>query len=176
MKIKRKKQTYKAKPVSDDKVKKGLESMFVKQKEEKQSSPQEQQRMNIPNPFGGGTGERKFNVPNPMGAKSAGGNIPNPMGGKINVGQSKATLGKFNAPNEWGVQPLNLPKPQQQPQQIQHLQQAQLEDFQQEESEEEPYWSAEEWEQWAYEIATVSPEAQQYLPPWFIQALKEEEQ
>ena len=122
------------------------------------------------------TGEKKFNVPNPMGAKSAGGNIPNPMGGKINIGQSKAIPGKFNAPNEWGVQPLNLPKPQQQPQQIQQPQQAQLEDFQQEESEEEPYWSAEEWEQWAYEIATVNPEAQQYLPPWFMQALKEEEQ
>lgn len=42
------------------------------------------------------------------------------------------------------------------------------------EPEEEPYWEAEEWEDWAYQIYLNYPEVRQFLPDWFIKALEEE--
>ena len=44
------------------------------------------------------------------------------------------------------------------------------------EEEEEPYWDAEEWEDWAYQIYLNYPEVRQFLPDWFIKALEAEMQ
>jgi len=39
--------------------------------------------------------------------------------------------------------------------------------------EDAPYWSGEDWEQWAYDMYTQFPATRQFLPQWFIQALEE---
>ena len=35
----------------------------------------------------------------------------------------------------------------------------------------EPYWSAQEWEQWAFDLLTQYPETKKFLPSWFIEAV-----
>lgn len=37
---------------------------------------------------------------------------------------------------------------------------------------EEPYWSSQQWEEWALELYNTFQEARQYLPDWFIQAVE----
>lgn len=202
MKIKRKKPVYKPKPIDDKNMDRGLEELFTKQKRERESprqqvpqqvqqqqTPQQQpyqQKMNIPNPLGGG--DRSFNPPNPLGKEST------HLKGNMDVVSQRPAPMKFNAPNEWGVKPLNIPRGQpqfgqpqpQQQQQPRPTHQTKLEDFgmqmqqpqpQQPEPEpedEEPYWSGEEWEAWAYQMAVSYPDVQQFLPEWFMQALQEE--
>jgi len=46
---------------------------------------------------------------------------------------------------------------------------------QQPSQEEEPYWTAEEWEDWCIEIYKNYPEMRKYLPAWFIEAVETEE-
>jgi len=43
-----------------------------------------------------------------------------------------------------------------------------------EEKEEEPYWTAEQWEEWAYELYQNYPDTHEYLPDWFLEAVEEE--
>lgn len=38
---------------------------------------------------------------------------------------------------------------------------------------EQPYWSGEEWEQWAYSMYKNYPETRKFLPDWFLEALSE---
>lgn len=38
--------------------------------------------------------------------------------------------------------------------------------------EDEPYWSAEEWERWAYDMYSKYPDTRQFLPSWFIEAVE----
>lgn len=40
--------------------------------------------------------------------------------------------------------------------------------------EDEPYWKADEWEDWAYQIYLNYPEVRQFLPDWFMKALEEQ--
>lgn len=205
MKIKRKKPVYKPKPIDDKNMDRGLEELFTKQKRERESprqqvpqqvqqqqtpqqQPQQQQRMNIPNPLGGG--DKTFDPPNPLGKEST------HLKGNMDVVSQRPAPMKFNAPNEWGVKPLNIPRGQsqfgqpqpQQQQQPRPTRQTKLEDFgmqmqqpqrplqqpEPEPEEEEPYWSGEEWEAWAYQMAVNYPDVQQFLPEWFMQALQEE--
>jgi hypothetical protein len=37
-------------------------------------------------------------------------------------------------------------------------------------TEEKPYWSAAQWEEWAFQIYDNYPDMRRYLPEWFIQA------
>lgn len=39
--------------------------------------------------------------------------------------------------------------------------------------EQSPYWSALNWERWAYQLYHDIPESQKYLPKWFLQAVEE---
>jgi len=41
------------------------------------------------------------------------------------------------------------------------------------EPEDEPYWSPEQWEEWAYHMYTNYPELHRYLPQWFVEVLQE---
>lgn len=38
--------------------------------------------------------------------------------------------------------------------------------------EDEPYWSGEDWEKWAYDMYTKYPDTKQFLPQWFIEAVE----
>lgn len=38
--------------------------------------------------------------------------------------------------------------------------------------EEQPYWSATEWEQWAYQMYTKYPQTREFLPDWFLDAVE----
>lgn len=40
-------------------------------------------------------------------------------------------------------------------------------------AEEENYWSANEWEEWAYQIYEEYPDMRKYLPEWFNNEMKE---
>ena len=40
------------------------------------------------------------------------------------------------------------------------------------EPEDEPYWSAEEWEHWAYDMYSKYPDTKQFLPQWFVEAVE----
>jgi len=40
--------------------------------------------------------------------------------------------------------------------------------------EEEPYWSAEQWERWAYDMYVQYPDTRKFLPKWFIEAVENE--
>jgi hypothetical protein len=40
------------------------------------------------------------------------------------------------------------------------------------EEEEKPYWSATEWEQWAYQIYKKYPQTKEFLPDWFLEAVE----
>jgi len=42
-----------------------------------------------------------------------------------------------------------------------------------EEEEEEPYWTAEQWEDWALKLYKDYPDARQYLPSWLIEAIEQ---
>ena len=39
---------------------------------------------------------------------------------------------------------------------------------------EEPYWSAEEWESWAFQLYHHYSDTRQFLPEWFIEAVESE--
>ena len=41
------------------------------------------------------------------------------------------------------------------------------------EPEDEPYWSAEQWEEWALKIYEQYPEIREVLPSWFIEAVEQ---
>lgn len=41
--------------------------------------------------------------------------------------------------------------------------------------EEEPYWSAQQWEEWATGIYNNSPELREFLPAWIIEAMEPQE-
>jgi len=58
------------------------------------------------------------------------------------------------------------------PQREQYRQQ----ELERQQPEEMPYWSAEEWEEWAYDLYTNYPEVRDILPEWFIEAMESEEQ
>lgn len=83
-------------------------------------------------------------------------NIFNPK--PLNVQQNRS--GKVNIPNYWGgeQQKFNFAGQQQQ---------------QPEEPEEQPYWSAQDWETWALELYENYPDTHQFLPEWFVEAVKE---
>jgi len=38
--------------------------------------------------------------------------------------------------------------------------------------EDEPYWSGEDWEKWAYDMYTKYPDTKQFLPQWFVEAVE----
>jgi hypothetical protein len=38
----------------------------------------------------------------------------------------------------------------------------------------EPYWTAEQWEEWAYQLYKNYPDTHEYLPDWFLEAMEEE--
>ena len=38
--------------------------------------------------------------------------------------------------------------------------------------EDEPYWSGEYWEKWAYDMYTKYPDTKQFLPQWFVEAVE----
>lgn len=40
------------------------------------------------------------------------------------------------------------------------------------EPEDEPYWSPEEWERWAYDMYSKYPDTRQFLPQWFVEAVE----
>lgn len=40
-------------------------------------------------------------------------------------------------------------------------------------AEEENYWSADKWEEWAYQIYEEYPDMRKYLPEWFNKEMKE---
>ena len=42
------------------------------------------------------------------------------------------------------------------------------------ELEQEPYWSAGQWEEWAYELFKNYPDTHEYLPDWFLEAMEAE--
>jgi len=42
-----------------------------------------------------------------------------------------------------------------------------------EEYEEDPYWSGEEWEEWAIALYETYPKLRNYLPEWFLEAVEE---
>lgn len=84
----------------------------------------------------------------------------------VNIGQQREPqqygnprFGKPQIPNYWGA-------PQQQPQQQQP---------QQQQEDNEPYWTAEEWESWAYQLYHQYPDTQKFLPDWFIEAVQSEQ-
>jgi len=64
-------------------------------------------------------------------------------------------FGKPQIPNYWGAS-------QQQPPQQQY-------------DDSEPYWTAEEWESWAYQLYHQYPETQKFLPEWFLEAVQAEQ-
>ena len=37
-----------------------------------------------------------------------------------------------------------------------------------------PYWSAGQWEEWAYGLYQNYPDTHEYLPDWFLEAMEEE--
>ena len=41
-----------------------------------------------------------------------------------------------------------------------------------EETEEKPYWSVDEWENWALQIYRDQPEGRKYLPSWLLEAIE----
>jgi len=41
-------------------------------------------------------------------------------------------------------------------------------------SEPQPYWSAEQWEEWAYQLYKNYPDTHEYLPDWFLEAMEED--
>jgi len=43
-----------------------------------------------------------------------------------------------------------------------------------EKKEPEPYWSSEQWEDWAYQLYKNYPDTHEYLPDWFLEAMEEE--
>lgn len=65
-------------------------------------------------------------------------------------------FGKQQVPNYW-----------QQPQQQQPPQKQEID---------EPYWSAEEWESWAFQLYHHYPDTRRFLPEWFIEAIEAEQQ
>jgi len=72
---------------------------------------------------------------------------------------------QFNVPNYWGQQE-DSPR------------QTTLDEFGlKDENADEPYWTAEQWEEWAYDLlTTVTTEAtpRDLLPEWFVTAVDEE--
>ena len=76
--------------------------------------------------------------------------------------QSKSIAWKPPQPVRQQEQPQSQPMfQQQQPVPMEPVQQ-----------EEEPYWSAEEWEDWCVDIYKNYPEMRKYLPAWFIEAIE----
>ena len=76
-------------------------------------------------------------------------------------GEQKNKNFSFGGPQKFDKQPQLSFKPE-----IKH---------EPEPEEDEPYWSGEEWEQWAYQIFTKYPDTQQFLPEWFVKAINESE-
>ena len=76
-------------------------------------------------------------------------------------------------PPKIGMYP-NIRKTPQKPLFQTQLPEAEPEPPKKEEEEDEPYWSAEEWEEWGYQIYLNYPEVRQFLPDWFIKALEQE--
>ena len=80
---------------------------------------------------------------------------------KIDVRQSQQygnpRFGQPQIPNYWAPQQQTQQPPQQQ------------------NDDNEPYWTAEEWESWAYQLYHQYPDTQKFLPEWFIQAVNQEE-
>lgn len=65
--------------------------------------------------------------------------------------------GKFNLPNPFGQKQKQQSQPKQQ------------------EEEEEPYWTAEQWEDWAISMYENVEESRQFLPDWVVKAIEENE-
>lgn len=87
------------------------------------------------------------------------------------VGQNQQQQ-QFNIPNIW------QPK-QQAPAPPPATRQTTLEEFGMKAEVDEPYWSAEQWEEWAYELMTTYTDQsmlpKEMMPEWFVQAVEEGE-
>lgn len=67
------------------------------------------------------------------------------------------------------LKPLNISGQQRKPEKSTFMQEPK------EEKEDEPYWSAEQWEEWAYNLYKNYAETHEYLPDWFLEAMEDEE-
>lgn len=87
---------------------------------------------------------------------------PSPRAGKP---QPSGEFG-LNMPDVWGVKKQKpiLQKP---------IMQQQKPIEKEEQTEEDHYWSADEWEEWAYQIYETYPEMKKYLPEWFNKEMEE---
>ena len=73
------------------------------------------------------------------------------------------------------LKPMNLSGKQRTPEKSMYQQKPlKLTPEKQPEPEDEPYWSAEQWEQWAIQLYDNYPDTHEYLPDWFLQAMEDE--
>ena len=66
------------------------------------------------------------------------------------------------------VKPLNISGQQRKPEKSMFNPQPK------EPEEDEPYWSVEQWEEWAYNLYKNYAETHDFLPDWFLEAMEEE--
>ena len=105
------------------------------------------------------------------------------QGQQVKIGQQHQQQ-HLNIPNVWQPKQAQqqAPAPSQQipsliP--VKPTRQTTLEEFGMKAETEEPYWSAEQWEEWAYELMTTYTDQsmlpKEMMPEWFVQAVEEGE-